>query len=148
MKELKNRVIRLGVDRGYLPRNAGDNSLEKFDIQYLRFIEEIGEASRELRLKNEDAFKMEIGDALVLHTNCLYILDEYLVGFDGLNNSLNLSFCTLEKLIKMYAYNHIEFKKECLQLAYDKIIARGGMLINGDWFKPTDKEYIEHFKNK
>lgn len=41
-----------------------------------------------------------------------------------------------------------EFKKECLQLAYDKIVSRGGMLIDGDWFKPTDKEYIEYFKKK
>lgn len=148
MKELQNKVIQLGIERGYLPKNSEDNSLEKFDIQYLRFIEEIGEASRELRLRNYDAFKMEVGDALVLHTNCLYILDEYLHGFDGLINSVNLSFCTLEKLIKMYASNPIEFKKECLQLAYDKIVSRGGMLIGEDWFKPTDKEYIEYFKNK
>lgn len=55
MKELQNKVIRLGVERGYLPKKAGDHALEKFDIQYLRFIEEIGEASRELRLGNYDA---------------------------------------------------------------------------------------------
>lgn len=151
MKELQNKVIRLGVERGYLPKNAGDNSLEKFDIQYLRFIEEIGEVSRELRLRNQDNFDNEYGDVTVLYTNCRYIINnyadvpEYVRMLDIAGDLIKIMERRASYLFQR-DYTSYEAYDRCLQLAYDKILVRGGMLIGKDWFKPTDKEYIEFMK--
>ena len=152
MKDLKQKVINLGIERGYLPTSNNDLALYKFNTQFLRLQEEVGEASKELRLKNFDNFKMEVGDTLVLQTNCNYIVSEYIdiphtVRFMDMYSDI-IENLILKAVVEFSIIPMLNFRKECLQLAYDKILARGGMLIGNDFFKPTDPEYIEHMKKK
>lgn len=139
---MKEKVIKLGIERGYLPKSQGDDIVHKFDTQYLRLVEELGEASRELRLGNLKEFEMEVGDVLVLQTNCNYILDKYMEG-RKLHIATEIERVVLMGICKFNVEDRLHFRDKCLQLAYDKILARGGMLINGDWFKPSDREYQE-----
>lgn len=81
MKELKDKIINLGVARGYLPEFFEDNGDKQFITQYLRLLKEIGEAADEIRAGNKEAFEMELGDCLVLLTNLDYIVE--VVGVDG-----------------------------------------------------------------
>lgn len=151
MKELKQKVIALGIERGYLPKDSNDNVIVKFNLQYLRLLDEIGEAAKELRLENEKDFQMELGDVLVLQTNCNYIVAEYLPieDFRILMDNARDSIVILTR-ISQTRFNQEQSNyhrdKQCLQMAYNKIVKRGGMLIGKDWFKPTDKEYIDHMK--
>lgn len=148
MKELKDKIISLGVARGYLPEYFEENGDKQFITQYLRLLKEIGEAADEVRAGNKKAFEMELGDCLVLLTNLDYIADT--VGIDSnlyeLHDGTHRSVYDLESatsLIFQTHYMNEVAEERCLKLAYDKIVSRGGMLINGDWFKPSDREYQE-----
>ena len=154
MKELKDKIISLGVARGYLPEYFEDNGDKQFITQYLRLLKEIGEASDEIRAGNKEAFEMELGDCLVLLTNLDYIvalgtckstrLDYYL----DVSMSVGFLMCIAEEVFKVDYFENEEAEERCLKLAYDKISKRDGVLINGDYFKKGDKEYEEYFKNK
>ena len=150
MKQLKQKVIKLGIERGYLPTSNNDSALYKFDTQFLRLQEEVGEASKELRLKNFDKFKMEVGDVLVLQANCNYIVSKYLdiphtVRFMDMYSDI-IENLILKGVVEFSIIPMLNFRRECLQLAYNKIKERGGILIGNDYFKPTDPEYIKYMQ--
>ena len=148
MKQLKEKVIALGIERGYLPKHSNDNVIENFNTQYLRLKEEIGEASKEVRKGTYKDFQMELGDVLVLHTNCNYIVKEYLdikefvLMMDNARDSIDILTRISQTRFKQEQSNYHR-DKQCLEMAYNKIVKRGGMLIGKDWFKPSDKEYQE-----
>ena len=151
MKELKQKVIQLGIERGYLPTKESSDINSYFQNQYFRLLEELGEAAREIRLENCESFEMEFGDCLVLLFNCEYIVyDVFENGAykDFLNDALtqlyNVQF--FASIIFAVNYNVNSNKKMCLQLAYNKIKERGGILIGNDYFKPTDPEYINYMQ--
>ena len=151
MKELQNKVIKLGIERGYIPSDAFDNVEEKFAIQYERLIEEIGEAFRELRLRDQDNFDNEYGDVTVLYTNCRYIINNY-ADVPEYVRMLDIAVDLIKVMERRASelflrdYTRYEAWDKCLKLAYDKIISRGGMLIGEDYFKPTDPEYIKYMQ--
>ena len=151
MKQLKQKVIQLGIKRGYLPHDALQDSEVFFETQYLRLQEEIGELSREVRIGNYEQYLMELGDCIVLHTNCYYIAEtflnikDYYPMLDNARDGIDiLNRLAQGKFVQRYD-NHIRDKK-ALELAYNKILDRGGILINGDFFKPTDPEYIKYMQ--
>lgn len=146
MKDLKQKVIELGIERGYLPKHSNDNVIENFKTQYLRLKEAFGEASKEVRKGTYKDFQMELGDVLVLQTNCNYIVAEYLpiedfrILMDNSRDSIDILTRISQTRFNQEQSNYHR-DKQCLQMAYNKIVKRGGMLIGEDWFKPTDKEY-------
>lgn len=154
MKELKEKTISLGVARGYLPEYFEENGDKQFITQYLRLLKEIGEASDEIRAGNKEAFEMELGDCLVLLTNLDYIVEvvgcksAYRFYFDDAESNINNLMCVAEHTFDARYFDDKIAEERCLKLAYNKISKRGGVLINGDFFKKGDKEYIEYFKNK
>ena len=133
---------------GYLPKDDSDNPVEKFQTQFLRLLEEIGEASHELRRGNQSNFEMELGDVLVLEANCTYIVNL------SFNNDAAMKLIDAKPLIRnvirvasdVFGCNYEAKRKDCLTLAYNKIKNRGGVLINGDYFKPGDAEYEKYMK--
>ena len=149
MKELKEKIISLGVARGYLPEYFEDNGDKQFITQYLRLLKEIGEAADEIRAGNKEAFEMELGDCLVLLTNLDYIVNvvgcksAYSFYFDDAESNVNNLMCVAEHAFDTRYFDNTVAEERCLKLAYNKISKRGGMLIDGDWFKPSDREYQE-----
>jgi len=154
MKELEDKIINLGVARGYLPEFFEDNGDKQFITQYLRLLKEIGEAADEIRAGNKEAFEMELGDCLVLLTNLDYIVDvvgcrsAYSSYFEDVESSVNNLMCVAEHTFDTRYFDNTVAEERCLKLAYNKISRRDGVLINGDFFKKGDREYIEYFKNK
>lgn len=154
MIKLEDKVIQLGIARGYLPGAVAseEQTGNAFRTQYLRLLEEIGEAARELRLGNREAFEMELGDVYVTLLNCRYILlkdrsaknaFDHLAPAETIRRDLeNAAGLQFEGVYYLAAA-----QKRCLALAYNKIKKRGGVLIGNDFFKPGDPEYIQYFKD-
>ena len=151
MKQLKQKVIALGIERGYLPHDKLQDAKVMFNTQFHRLMKEIGEAHDEIRFSNQEKYLMELGDILVLKTNCYYIAETFLNIKDYypmLDNARDavmiLNRMAQDKMPQDYSYYLRDLK--ALEMAYNKILNRGGILIGNDYFKPTDPEYIKYMQ--
>ena len=139
LEELNVLIIEWGEQKG----------INNFDKQQGKFIEEIGELSKEVN--NEpmdiDKVKLEIGDVYVTIVSLISFIGSEKKNWETSNLTINQRLLKIISLIENFCYlNAIEELKslceklnlnliECVNLTYEKIKDRKGKTVNGSFFR-------------
>ncbi len=140
LQELDQLIINWSIEK----------KITNFEKQKLKFVEEVGEMAGEILKNDTDKLKLEIGDVYVTLVILRKMYGKDLLVESIVCNSAIDGIFRLQKAVHLDCYHlaffylgnictHLKLNlTECVNLAYNKISKRGGVTIDGNFFKAKE----------